>query len=154
MLTFSEKLSRPSDGKSFEELAPRNFSFNSPYGACPTCDGLGQVFEVDPELVVPEPRAVGRRGRDRAVGRRATPSTSTACSSRCATQFDIDSDAAFGEAPEEAAEAAAVRRRRRQAVDVKFKNRYGRTRSYSAQYEGVIPYLKRRHSEAESDSAA
>ncbi|HRW41124.1 MAG TPA: excinuclease ABC subunit UvrA, partial [Microthrixaceae bacterium] len=55
LLTFSEKLARPSDGKSFEELAPRNFSFNSPYGACSACDGLGTVFEVDPELVVPDP---------------------------------------------------------------------------------------------------
>jgi len=55
LLTFSEKLARPSDGKSFEELAPRNFSFNSPYGACPRCDGLGTRFEVDPELVVPNP---------------------------------------------------------------------------------------------------
>ena len=54
-IVFSQHLSRPSDGKSFEELAPRNFSFNSPYGACPTCDGLGSVFEVDPELVVPDP---------------------------------------------------------------------------------------------------
>ena len=54
VLTFSEKLARPSDGKSFEELAPRNFSFNSPYGACPACDGLGTTFEVDPELVVPD----------------------------------------------------------------------------------------------------
>lgn len=52
-ITFSQHLARPSDGKSFEELAPRNFSFNSPYGACPHCDGLGRVFEVDPNLVVP-----------------------------------------------------------------------------------------------------
>ena len=53
---FSQHLSRPSDGKSFEELAPRNFSFNSPYGACTACDGLGTTFEVDPQLVVPNPR--------------------------------------------------------------------------------------------------
>ena len=54
-ITFSQHLSRPSDGKSFEELAPRNFSFNSPYGACQHCDGLGSVFEVDPRLVIPDP---------------------------------------------------------------------------------------------------
>jgi excinuclease ABC subunit A len=53
LLVFSQHLSRPSDGKSFEELAPRNFSFNSPYGACGSCDGLGTTFEVDPQLVVP-----------------------------------------------------------------------------------------------------
>src|SRR5688500_10308370 len=53
ILTFSQHLACPNDGTSFEELAPRNFSFNSPYGACPHCDGLGTRFEVDPELVVP-----------------------------------------------------------------------------------------------------
>ena len=55
LLTFSQHFSRPSDGKSFEELAPRNFSFNSPYGACVACDGLGTTFEVDPQLVIPDP---------------------------------------------------------------------------------------------------
>ena len=54
-LVFSQHLSRPSDGKSFEELAPRNFSFNSPYGACSACDGLGTTYEVDAQLVVPNP---------------------------------------------------------------------------------------------------
>ena len=55
LLTFSEHLVCPVDGRSFEEPAPRNFSFNSPYGACPTCDGLGTTFEIDPELVIPDP---------------------------------------------------------------------------------------------------
>src|SRR3982750_1059274 len=55
ILTFSQHLACPNDGTSFEELAPRNFSFNSPYGACPHCDGLGTRYEVDPELVVPNP---------------------------------------------------------------------------------------------------
>ena len=57
----------------FEELAPRNFSFNSPYGACETCDGLGTRFEVDPELIVPEPRPVARRRRHHPVGQRQQP---------------------------------------------------------------------------------
>ncbi len=54
-LTFSQHLACPTCGLSFDELAPRNFSFNSPYGACPNCDGLGTRFEVDPELVVRDP---------------------------------------------------------------------------------------------------
>ena len=53
LLTYSQHLFSPQTGRSFEELAPRNFSFNSPYGACGTCDGLGTRFEVDPELIVP-----------------------------------------------------------------------------------------------------
>src|SRR5579859_3188191 len=55
ILTFSQHLACPTCGLSFDELAPRNFSFNSPYGACPHCAGLGTNFEVDPELVVPDP---------------------------------------------------------------------------------------------------
>ena len=55
ILTFSQHLACPTCGTSFDELAPRNFSFNSPYGACETCDGLGTTYEVDPELVVPNP---------------------------------------------------------------------------------------------------
>src|SRR5205085_972846 len=55
VLTFSQHLACSNCGLSFDELAPRNFSFNSPYGACPHCDGLGTRFEVDPELVVPNP---------------------------------------------------------------------------------------------------
>src|SRR5262249_40295113 len=54
-LTFSQHLACPTCGLSFDELAPRNFSFNSPYGCCPHCDGLGTRFEVDPELVVRDP---------------------------------------------------------------------------------------------------
>src|SRR5207244_10364201 len=53
IVNFSQKLACTYDGISFDELAPRNFSFNSPYGACPVCDGLGSRLEVDPELVVP-----------------------------------------------------------------------------------------------------
>ena len=70
-LVFSQHLSRPSDGKSFEELAPRNFSFNSPYGACDVCDGLGTTFEVDPQLVIPNPSLTICRGRHPSMGRRA-----------------------------------------------------------------------------------
>ena len=55
ILTFSQHLACPVCGTSYEEPAPRNFSFNSPYGACETCDGLGTQFEVDPELLIPDP---------------------------------------------------------------------------------------------------
>src|SRR6266581_934390 len=62
VVTFSQKLACPYDGISFDELAPRNFSFNSPYGACATCDGLGIRLEVDAELVVPDPTVSLSRG--------------------------------------------------------------------------------------------
>ena len=69
VLTFCQHLACPTCGLSFDELAPRNFSFNSPYGACPDCAGLGTRFEVDPELVVADPDLSDRRGRHPPVGR-------------------------------------------------------------------------------------
>jgi hypothetical protein len=72
-LTFSQHLACPNGHGSFEELAPRNFSFNSPYGACEACDGLGTRFEVDPELVVPNPDLSLAEGRPGAVGVGARP---------------------------------------------------------------------------------
>ena len=75
LLIFSEHLARPSDGKSFEELAPRNFSFNSPYGACERCDGLGTRYEVDPELVVPNPDLSLAEGAIAPLGSGRTPTS-------------------------------------------------------------------------------
>ena len=72
-LTFSQHLACPTCGTSFDELAPRNFSFNSPYGACAHCDGLGTRFEVDPELVVPNPDLSVDEGAIAPWARRRTP---------------------------------------------------------------------------------
>jgi excinuclease ABC subunit A len=152
LLTFSEKLSRPSDGKSFEELAPRNFSFNSPYGACPACDGLGTLFEVDPELVVPDPELSVTGGAIAPWASGHAKYFHRLLESVCA-EYDIDGDAAFEDLPKKQQKLLLYGIGGDTRIDVRFRNRYGRTRSYSAKYEGVIPYLQRRHSEAESDSA-
>ena len=69
-LTFSENFACPEHGVSLPELEPRIFSFNSPHGACPRCTGLGAQQEIDPDLLVPDPDALDRRGRARAVGGR------------------------------------------------------------------------------------
>jgi excinuclease ABC subunit A len=147
-LTFSQHLACPVGFESYEELAPRNFSFNSPYGACPTCDGLGTRFEVDPELVVPNP--------DLSVGEGAIAPWSTA-----RTQY-------FTRMLEAVAEANKIDMARpwskltkaqqnvllfgaKGQVTVRYKNRYGRQRQYATSYEGIIPFLQRRHSDAESD---
>ncbi|MFM7069218.1 MAG: excinuclease ABC subunit UvrA, partial [Actinomycetes bacterium] len=151
LLTFSEKLARPSDGKSFEELAPRNFSFNSPYGACPSCDGLGTVFEVDPELVVPDPDLSVSDGALAPWASGHAKYFHRLLDSVC-DEFEIDATAAFGSLPAKD-QQLLLHGVEGDKVSVKFRNRYGRTRTYSARYEGVIPYLKRRHAEAETDSA-
>jgi excinuclease ABC subunit A len=152
LLTFSEKLARPSDGKSFEELAPRNFSFNSPYGACSACDGLGTVFEVDPELVVPDPDASVAGGAIAPWASGHAKYFHRLLESVCA-EFDIDDSVPFRSLPKKQQKLLLHGIGDGARVDVKFRNRYGRTRTYTARYEGVIPYLKRRHAESESDSA-
>ncbi len=151
LLTFSEKLSRPSDGKSFEELAPRNFSFNSPYGACSACDGLGTLFEVDPELVVPDPELSVADGAMAPWASGHAKYFHRLLESVC-EEYGIDGDAPFESLPKQQRKLLLYGAGDSTRIDVRFRNRYGRTRSYSAKYEGVIPYLQRRHSEAESDS--
>ncbi len=150
IVIFSQHLARPSDGKSFEELAPRNFSFNSPYGACDHCAGLGTVFEVDPELVVPNP--------DLSIGEGAIAPWSSGHSQyfhrlleSVADEIDVSVHTPWRDLTKQA-QKVFLYGIKKDRVEVRYRNRYGRTRSYNAKYEGIIPYLQRRHSEAESDS--
>jgi excinuclease ABC subunit A len=147
-LTFSQHLACPVGGESYEELAPRNFSFNSPYGACVQCDGLGTTFEVDAELVVPNP--------DLSVAEGAIAPWSTARTQyfsrmldAVAEANDIDLDRPWGKLTK--AQQNVLLYGAKGQVTVKYKNRYGRSRQYSTNYEGVIPFLKRRHADSESD---
>lgn len=150
-IVFSQHLSRPSDGKSFEELEPRNFSFNSPYGACQHCDGLGTVFEVDQQLVVPDPDATiadgairpWAGGRSRYFGRLVE----AVCE-----EYEIPGDIAWRKLPKSQQSLLLRGRGVTGRIQVRYKNRYGRIRTYQAKFEGVLPYLSRRHSEAETDS--
>ncbi|MGI9606018.1 MAG: excinuclease ABC subunit UvrA [Acidimicrobiales bacterium] len=149
-IVFSQHLSRPSDGKSFEELAPRNFSFNSPYGACVHCDGLGTVFEVDPQLVVPNPEATIEDGAIAPWSSGRSRYFSRLVEAVC-DEKDIPVDLAWEKLPN-AAQKLLLRGGMKDRVTVRYKNRFGRARTYQAKFEGVIPYLQRRHEEAESDS--
>jgi excinuclease ABC subunit A len=149
ILTFSQHLSCPTCGMSFDEPAPRNFSFNSPYGACTTCDGLGTRFEVDPELVVPDPDAsldggavaawAGARGEY--FGRVLEAVAETYGFSTATPWRELS----------KANQKVVLDGSGTKQIHVQYRNRYGRTRSYHTQYEGVVPYLQRRHSEADSD---
>ena len=149
-LTFSQHLACPVCGTSYDELAPRNFSFNSPYGACPRCDGLGTRYEVDPELVVPDPDlslddgAVAPWGgaRSEYFGRLLQG---------VAESFGIATSLPWRKLKKQDQKTVLYGSGSTQ-VHLHYKNRYGRTRSYYTAYEGVVPYLQRRHAEAESDS--
>jgi excinuclease ABC subunit A len=147
--TYSQALACTFDGLSFDELQPRNFSFNSPYGACQTCDGLGIRLEVDAALVVPDPDLSIAEGAlapwsssrleywDRVLAAVAEAhgfSTSTPWRKLSKKARDV---VMFGSDEE---------------IYVKYKNRYGRTRSYWTTYEGVLPAVERRHVETDSES--
>lgn len=152
ILTFSEHLARPSDGKSFEELAPRSFSFNSPYGACPHCDGLGTLFEVDPELVIPDPELSISEGVFAPWASGHSRYFQSLLAAVC-EEYDIDPNTPYSEFTAKEKKLLLHGTGVNTRVNVRFRNRHGRIRTYDAKYEGVIPYLQRRHSEAESDSA-
>ncbi|HYU58857.1 MAG TPA: excinuclease ABC subunit UvrA [Actinomycetota bacterium] len=149
--TYSQQYACVFDGLSFEEPAPRNFSFNSPYGACPTCDGLGTRLEVDPSAIVPDPDlsiaegAIAPWGTSRLeYWQRLLEAVGEAYGFDIRTPWRRLSKKArdvilYGSGDTE--------------VYVKYRNRYGRVRSYYTSFQGVIPVTERRHAEAESDLA-
>ena len=147
-LTFSQHLACPVCGKSYDEPAPRNFSFNSPYGACVTCDGLGTTFEVDPELVIADPEQSINEGAI-VPWRSAHTQYFTRMLESVANIHDVDLDAPWEQLT--AKQQKLILHGAKGKLTVKYKNRYGRSRSYSTEYEGVIPWIKRRHEGAESD---
>jgi excinuclease ABC subunit A len=147
-LTFSQHLACPKCGTSYDELAPRNFSFNSPYGACEACDGLGTTFEVDPELIIPD-SDLSINGGAIAPWRSSHTQYFTRMLEAVAEVYELDLDAPYGSLT--AKQKKVVLHGVEGNLKVKYKNRYGRTREYSTAYEGVIPWLNRRREGAESD---
>jgi excinuclease ABC subunit A len=150
VLTFSEHLACPYDGLSFERLEPRSFSFNTPYGACETCDGLGVRLEVDPELVVGDPDTSLLDGV-------LLPWTTNVyyqgLFSGLGAQLGFDAAAPWKDLRPEHRRVLLYGLPEKDRVTVRYTNRYGRERSYATTYEGVIPQLVRRHGETDSDSA-
>jgi excinuclease ABC subunit A len=148
---YSEHLACLYDDLSFEELEPRSFSFNSPWGACPDCTGLGTRMEVDPELVVPDPARTLAEG---AIGPWSAGHVSDYFmrlieALGAAMGFTVNTP--WQRLP--AAARKALLHGYGDQVHVRYRNRYGRERSYYTSFEGAVPYIERRHSEAESDSS-
>ncbi len=148
---YSEHLACPRDGLSFEELEPRSFSFNSPFGACQVCSGLGTRRVVDPELLIADPDLTLAEG---AIGVWSGGNVSDYFKRLLETLCDelgIDMQVAWAKLPAPARKAILYGHPTE--VHVLYKNRYGRQRSYHTIYEGVVPWIERRHSESESDSS-
>ncbi|MBB4932457.1 excinuclease ABC subunit A [Lipingzhangella halophila] len=146
---FSEHLHCPYDDLSFEELEPRSFSFNSPYGACPDCTGLGTRMEVDSELLIPDPEKTLAEGAlaPWASGHASEYFGRLMQAVGDALGFDLDTP---WERLPKVARKALLEGHDTQ-VNVRYRNRFGRSRSYYTNFEGVIPWVRRRHAESESD---
>ncbi|OYO24715.1 excinuclease ABC subunit A [Enemella dayhoffiae] len=149
---YSEKMACPNEHDiAIEELEPRQFSFNAPWGACPQCSGLGTRMEVDPELVVPDDDKTIDEGAIAPWASAHVADYFGKLLRSLARAEGFSTDTPWREL------SADARRIVLHGVGdpllVKYRNRYGRERSYSAKYEGVVPYIKRRHAEAETDTS-
>ncbi len=148
---YSEHLACLYDDLSFDELEPRSFSFNSPWGACPDCTGLGTRMEVDPDLIVPDP---GKSLNEGAIapwsGGHVTDYFDRLIEALAET-IGFRMDTPWERLP--ATAKSSLLRGHDTQVHVRYKNRYGRERSYYTSFEGAITYVERRHAEAESDSS-
>ncbi|GAC1588019.1 MAG: excinuclease ABC subunit UvrA [Acidimicrobiales bacterium] len=150
ILTFSQHLACPVCGTSYDELAPRNFSFNSPYGACQVCSGLGTRFEVDPDLVVPNPElSIDEGAVSPWAGARSEWFQRVLVS--VAELQGFKTSTPFAKL-KKADQKAILFGTGSKSVTITYRNRYGRSRQYSTHYEGVITHLQRRHAESDSDT--
>ncbi|WP_052667615.1 excinuclease ABC subunit UvrA [Nitriliruptor alkaliphilus] len=147
-LIFSEHLACAHCSLSYEQLAPRSFSFNSPYGACETCSGLGTQLTVDPELVLGDPDLSVEEGVVLPWGTGQQSNYYRQLLRATVQHAGGDASAPWGELSADVQDA--VLHGLPDRVHVSYTNRYGRKRSYKAKVEGVIPSLLRRHAETES----
>ncbi len=149
-LRFSEKMACPNEHPiDTDELEPRSFSFNSPFGACPACHGLGTRLEVDPELVVPNPEATLGEGAIQPWSQAHVADYFLRLLGALGDELGFDLNTPWQDLPAKAQKAILGGHPTK--VHVVTRNRYGRQRAYYAEFEGVSSYIERRHHEAESD---
>jgi excinuclease ABC subunit A len=147
--TYSEHLACHDCNLSFEELEPRSFSFNSPFGACAECSGIGTKLEVDEDLIIPDDSLSIEDGAIAPWSGGQSSEYFLRLLEALAGELKFKLDTPWKKLPIKAKEA--VINGFDYEVHVKYKNRYGRVRNYSTGFEGVIPFIHRRHSETDSD---
>lgn len=149
--TFSERFACTNCGTSIAELEPRSFSFNNPHGACPRCTGLGSQLEVEPEMAIPDPTlslAAGAIVPWRQAG--AWSGYFDLVLQAAGEAYDIDLFEPWERLPE--AERRIILEGTGEKIEVRYKNRRGRIRTFSTTFEGVRGNLERRHRESDSDA--
>ena len=151
-LEFSEHFACPHCGLSFGELEPRNFSFNSPHGACPECTGLGTTMEFDPELVLPNRNLTIAQGAIVPWMRSGMENSSwyAALLEAVADKYHFSLHEPIRDLSAEAL-GVILYGSNAEPVTAQYASKNGRTRSYSVVFEGVIPNLKRRYAQTQSD---
>ncbi len=146
---FSQKMACPNDHPlSIDEIEPRSFSFNSPFGACPECTGLGTRLEVDPELLVPDDELSLAQGAI-APWTQGSADYFQRLMTALGEQLEFSMTTPWRALPQRARDA--LLHGENHEVHVRYRNRFGRERSYSSGFEGVVPFVQRRHSETESE---
>lgn len=148
---FSEKRACPNGHQlELDEIEPRTFSFNAPYGACPECTGIGYNLEIDPDLVIPDPSKTLNEGAIEPWGlTKGTGDYYRHVLEGLGEEMGFDLDTPWQDLPEDVRHAIMYGHDFQ--VKVSYRNRWGRLREYSTGFEGVVRTLMRRHDETDSD---
>ncbi|WP_338023958.1 excinuclease ABC subunit UvrA [Bifidobacterium phasiani] len=148
---FSEKRACPNGHQlELDEIEPRTFSFNAPYGACPACTGIGYSLEIDPELVIPDPGKTLNEGAIEPWGlTKGTGEYYRHVLEGLGDEMGFDLDTPWRDLPEDVRHA--IMYGHNFEVKVSYRNRWGRMREYTTGFEGVVRTLMRRHDETDSD---
>ncbi len=147
--TYSELLACHDCGLSFQEMEPRSFSFNSPFGACADCTGIGSKLEVDEELVIPDDSLSIEDGAIAPWSGGQSADYFLNLLEALAADVKFSMKTPWIKLSQKAKDA--ILNGYEYEVHVRYKNRYGRVRNYSTGFEGVIPFVQRRHAETDSD---
>ncbi len=147
--TYSEHLACHACELSFEELEPRSFSFNSPFGACPQCGGIGTKLEVDEELIIPDDLISITEGAIAPWSGGQSTEYFLRLLEALSQEVKFSLDVPWKKLSAKAKDA--IINGFEFEVHVKYRNRYGRTRNYSTGFEGVVPFIHRRHGDTDSN---
>ena len=153
-ILYSTKFACPEHGIGIEELSPRMFSFNAPFGACDTCNGLGESKEVDPDLVIPNKELSIKQGAIAAWGSVGVNDDTyySKMVQSLADKFNVSIETPFKDLPEDFVQELLYGTNNT-IVQFIYESKYGGRREYQAYFEGVIPNLTRRYNETNSDYA-